>query len=157
MYRDQRICVVMPAYNEAKLVGAVLDRIPDYVDTVLVVNDGSTDETPNIARERGALVVTHNMNRGVGAAFHTGVDKALELGTDIMVTIDADGQFNPSDINKLVDPIIDETAEFVTASRFKDKKLVPKMPRTKYWGNIATSMPIILKKQLYSTDCNGVL
>jgi glycosyltransferase involved in cell wall biosynthesis len=155
MYRDQRICVVMPAYNEEKLIGGVLDRIPDYVDTVIVVNDGSTDETPNIARERGALVVTHNMNRGVGAAFHTGVDKALELGADIMVTIDADGQFNPSDISKLVDPIVDGTADFVTASRFKDKRLVPEMPKTKYWGNIAMSKLIsfLIEQRFFDVSC----
>jgi glycosyltransferase involved in cell wall biosynthesis len=155
MYRDQRICVVMPAFNEEKLIESVLDRIPDYVDTIVVVNDGSTDETPNIAKARGALVVTHNKNRGVGAAFHTGVDKALELTADIMATIDADGQFDPRDINRLIDPIIDGDAGFVTASRFKDKKLLPKMPRTKYWGNIAMSRLIsfLVGQRFFDVSC----
>jgi glycosyltransferase involved in cell wall biosynthesis len=155
MYRDQRICVVMPAYNEEKLIGGVLDRIPDYVDTIVVVNDGSTDETPNIAQAKGALVVTHSMNRGVGAAFHTGVDKALELNADVMATIDADGQFDPRDINRLIDPIIDGETDFVTASRFKDKKLLPKMPRTKYWGNIAMSrlISLLVGRRFFDVSC----
>jgi glycosyltransferase involved in cell wall biosynthesis len=145
----------MPAYNEEKLIGGVLDRIPDYVDTIVVVNDGSTDETPNIAQAKGALVVTHNKNRGVGAAFHAGVDKALELTADIMATIDADGQFDPRDIKKLIDPIIDGDADFVTASRFKDKKLLPKMPRTKYWGNIAMSrlISLLIGQRFFDVSC----
>lgn len=145
----------MPAYDEEKLIGGVLDRIPDYVDTIVVVDDGSTDETSNIAKARGALVVTHSMNRGVGAAFHTGVDTALELNADIMVTIDADGQFDPRDINKLVDPIIDGKADFVTASRFKDKKLAPKMTKIKYWGNIAMSRLIsfLIDQRFFDVSC----
>lgn len=155
MYRDQKICVVMPAFNEEKLIRGVLDRMPDYVDTIVVVDDGSTDETPHIAQAKGALVVTHNMNRGVGAAFHTGVNKALGLNADVMVTIDADGQFDPRDINKLVDPIIDGKADFVTASRFKDKRLVPKMSRTKYLGNIAMSKLIsfLIGQRFFDVSC----
>ena len=155
MYKDKRICVVVPAYNEEKLIGSVLDRIPDFVDTLVVVNDGSTDETPNIARAKGALVVTHNINRGVGVAFHTGVNKALELTADIMVTIDADGQFDPQDIYKLIDPIIDDDADFVTASRFKKKEFVPKMSRSRYWGNIAMSKLIsfLIGKKFYDVSC----
>ena len=155
MYRDQKICVVMPAFNEEKLIGGVLDRMPDYVDTIVVVDDGSTDETPHIAQAKGALVVTHNMNRGVGAAFHTGVNKALGLNADVMVTIDADGQFDPRDINKLVDPIIDGKADFVTASRFKDKKMAPKMSRIKYWGNIAMSKLInfLIGQRFFDVSC----
>jgi glycosyltransferase involved in cell wall biosynthesis len=145
----------MPAYNEERLIGSVLDRMPDYVDTIVVVNDGSTDTTPNIAKAKGAFVVTHKMNRGVGAAFHTGVNKALELTADIMVTIDADGQFDSRDINKLIDPIIDGDADFVTASRFKDKKLVPKMSRIKYWGNIAMSKLIsfLIGQRFFDVSC----
>jgi glycosyltransferase involved in cell wall biosynthesis len=155
MHRDQKICVVMPAYNEEKLIEGVFDRMPDNVDTIVVVNDGSTDKTPNIAQAKGALVVTHNVHRGVGAAFHTGVDKALELNADVMVTIDADGQFDPRDINRLIDPIIDGKADFVTASRFIEKKFVPKMSRTKYWGNIAMSRLIsfLIGQRFFDVSC----
>jgi glycosyltransferase involved in cell wall biosynthesis len=145
----------MPAFNEEKLIGGVLDRIPDYVDTIVVVDDGSTDETPHIARAKDDLVVTHNINRGVGAAFQTGVDKALELNADIMVTIDADGQFDPKDINQLIDPISDGDADFVTASRFKEKKLAPTMSRLKYWGNIGISRLIsfLTGQKFYDVSC----
>ena len=155
MYRERKICVVMPAFNEAKLIGGVLDRMPDYVDTIVVVDDGSTDETPHIAQAKGDFLVTHNVNRGVGAAFHTGVDKALELNADIMVTIDADGQFDPKDINQLIDPICDGEADFVTASRFKDKRLAPTMPRLKYWGNIGISRLIsfLTGQKFYDVSC----
>jgi glycosyltransferase involved in cell wall biosynthesis len=155
MYRDKKICVVVPAYNEEKLIGSVLDSMPDFVDTIVVVNDGSTDETSNIAQAKGALIVTHSKNRGVGAAFHSGINKALELTVDIMVTIDADGQFDPQDIYKLIDPIIDDNADFVTASRFKNKELVPKMSKIRYWGNIAVSKLIsfLIGKRFYDVSC----
>jgi glycosyltransferase involved in cell wall biosynthesis len=155
VYREKTVCAVVPAYNEAKFIGGVLDRMPDYVDTIVVVDDGSRDETPHIARAKGALVVTHNINRGVGAAFHTGVDKALKLNVDIMVTIDADGQFDPKDIDTLIDPISDGSADFVTASRFKDKNLAPTMSRIKYWGNIGMSRLIsfLTGQKFYDVSC----
>jgi glycosyltransferase involved in cell wall biosynthesis len=81
------------------------------------------------------VVVDHEKNRGVGSSFHTGTRKALTLDPDIMVNIDADGQFNPEDITKLIEPIVSREAEFVTASRFKDPEYYPKMSKAKFIGN----------------------
>jgi len=135
-----KLVVQLPALNEEKSIERVLDSIPleiSGVDEVvkLVVDDGSTDRTAELARAKGAVVVSHVRNRGVGAAFRTGLAKATDLGADIIVTIDADGQFNTADIPKLIDPILKGEADFVTASRFLDPALVPEMPAAKRWGN----------------------
>jgi glycosyltransferase involved in cell wall biosynthesis len=136
VYKDKRLLVIIPAYNEAATIGDTIRAIPPYVDTVVVVDDGSVDGTSAIAAEHGAIVRRHPRNRGVGSAFSTGINAAREIDPDIVVNMDADGQFNPADIMKLVDPIVAGTADFVTASRFKDPGLTPKMNPVKYWGNL---------------------
>lgn len=155
MYKGHKICVVIPAYNEERLIGGVIDKIPEYVDHVVVIDDGSTDATAKVARDKGAIVVSHRKNRGVGAAFQTAVQKTLELKSDVMVNVDADGQFDPGDIWILIDPIIDGEADVVTASRFKDKNLMPRMPWSKYLGNIAMSwlISLLTGQRLYDVSC----
>lgn len=155
MYDGQKICVILPAYNEEPSIGAVLDRIPDYVDEIVVVDDGSTDRTAEIAREKDAIVVGHSRNKGVGTAFHTGVRTALELNADVMVNMDADGQFDPRDIERLIEPIVRGEADFVTASRFVDPKITPKMPRIRHWGNIAMSglVSFLVGERFYDVSC----
>lgn len=135
-----RLIAQIPALNEEKSIERVVSTIPREIPgvdevIVLVVDDGSWDRTADLARAAGAVVVSHAQNRGVGAAFRTGLAKATDLGADIVVTLDADGQFNPADIPKLIDPILKGEADFVTASRFMDPALVPEMPATKRWGN----------------------
>lgn len=136
------LCVIIPALNEEATLGKVMTqirevRLPAPVDAcaLVVVDDGSTDRTAEIAAELGAAVVQHPRNRGVGRAFHSGLEKALALGADVVVNIDADGQFNPADIPQLIGPIIQGRADFCTASRFKDPALEPEMPPVKRWGN----------------------
>lgn len=135
-----KLIVQLPALNEEKTIAQVIASIPrnlpgiDEVQ-VVVVNDGSSDRTEELARAAGAVVVSHEKRRGVGAAFRTGLMKSTELGADIVVTIDADGQFNPDDIATLIAPILKGEADFVTGSRFVDPALVPEMPAIKRWGN----------------------
>jgi Glycosyl transferase family 2 len=104
-FRD-RIAVVVPAYNEADSVGQVLDRIPTEVcgvpTAVLVVDDGSRDATGDIARQHGAVVARHVINRGGGAALRTGYRLMAASGATIVVTLDADGQHLPSEMERLV-------------------------------------------------------
>ena len=102
---------------------------------VLVVDDGSSDKTAVVAAEAGARVIRHDMPRGVGAAFHTALAFATGQGVDLLVTIDADGQFDPRDIPAVVAPVVAGDADFVTASRFADPQLEPRMPALKRWGN----------------------
>ena len=101
---------------------------------MLVVDDGSTDETADLAREQGATVLSHWRNEGVGAAFQTAVNYAWENRADILVGIDADGQFEPNEISMLIEPILAGEAEMVVGDRFHSGK-PEHMPRTKFWGN----------------------
>ena len=155
-----KLIVQIPALNEERTIAEVIARIPRPIPGidaigVVVVDDGSTDRTGEIARGAGAEVVRHEKPRGVGAAFRSGLEASSRLGADIIVTIDADGQFNPEDIPKLVEPILRGEAEFVTASRFKDPALVPEMPPMKRWGNdvIARWISRIIRKKFDDVSC----
>jgi len=114
----QNITVVLPAFNEEVSIGSIVLLTMHYCDNVIVVDDGSTDRTAKIARDAGAHVIVHEVNKGKGAALKTGFTAAADLGADIIVTMDSDGQHNPSDIPRLVAPIRDGTAEMVNGSRY---------------------------------------
>ncbi len=134
------LLVAMPALNEQATIGDVVSRVPRDMKgvgvlEVLVVNDGSTDQTAREAEAAGASVIHHGQQCGVGAAFHTALNDAIARRADLIVTIDSDGQFDPADIPRLIAPVVDGTADFATASRFKDPALVPRMPWIKQWGN----------------------
>jgi len=138
------VLIYIPAYNEAAKIGEVIRSLPDSLPNVeqvgkLVVDDGSTDGTAKIAEDAGAGVVRHEMNRGVGGAFHTALESALKLGADILVSIDADGQFDPAEIEKLIAPIMEGRADLVTGNRFASGQKPGNMPKVRYWGNLAMS------------------
>jgi len=135
-----QLLVGIPAYNEASTIADVVGSIPRTINGVevvhvVVVDDGSVDDTGNLAREAGADVVRHAKNSGLGVAFQSLVRYALESRADLLVTIDADGQFNSDHIPQLIDPILSGNAMVCTASRFMDPDLIPEMPRIKRWGN----------------------
>ena len=113
-----KIVVVIPAYNEAAVIGQVVIAVKKYIETIVVVNDGSRDTTALIARDSGALVVTHAINRGYGAATMTGIYQALRMNADIIITLDADGQFDPADIVHLMNPPLNNQADIVIGNRF---------------------------------------
>jgi glycosyltransferase involved in cell wall biosynthesis len=155
-----KLVVQIPALNEEITIADVIKRIPKQFDgvdeiQVLVVDDGSTDNTAQLAREVGAIVVSHETCKGVGAAFRTGVSKSSELNADVIVTIDADGQFDPNDISKVIAPVINGSADFVTASRFMDEDLAPVMPKAKRFGNdmIAHWLSSMIKKKFFDVSC----
>lgn len=123
-----RLIVNLPAFNEEEKIGNTVGRIPrilEGVDEILVqvVDDGSRDRTAVIAQEAGAdFVYSNGVNRGIGKTFRYAVESALANGADIMVNIDADGQFDPLDIEKLVRPILSGQADLVSADRFSYHK-----------------------------------
>jgi len=155
MYKNKKIAVVIPAYNEEKDIGQVIDRIPDYIDKIIVIDDGSNDQTASISKNKGAVVISHFKNKGVGAAFNTGVKEILKLKIDIMINIDADNQFNPEDIEKLIIPIHNKQADFVTASRFIDKDYYPRMSNIKFLGNkfMARFVSWLTGVRFYDVSC----
>jgi glycosyltransferase involved in cell wall biosynthesis len=114
----QNITVILPAFNEEVSIGSVVLLTRYYADSVIVVDDGSSDRTAEIARKAGAEVIVHEVNKGKGAALKTGFAAADNLGADIIVTMDSDGQHNPAEIPKLVDPIIKGEADMVNGSRY---------------------------------------
>ncbi len=154
------LIVQLPALNEARTIKEVIQSVPariDGIDTIriVVVDDGSSDETGALARQAGAHVLRHEQPRGVGAAFRTGVEYAIETDTDIIVTIDADGQFDPADIPSVLRPVVQGEADFVTASRFMDHALTPSMPRVKRWGNafMAHWISSLVKQRFHDVSC----
>ncbi len=119
-----KLIVNLPALNEEKNIGKTIKRIPKSfkgISEVLiqVIDDGSTDKTVEVAKKAGAhIVISHGRNLGLGKMFSTMRDSAVRCGADIIVNIDADGQFNPNDIQKVIDPIISGKADIVSADRF---------------------------------------
>jgi Glycosyl transferase family 2 len=119
-FRD-KVAVLVPAYNEAENIGHVLDRVPSEVcgreTSILVVDDGSRDGTGDIAAERGAAVARHVINRGGGAAVRTGYRLLVDSGAEIVVTLDADGQHLPSEMERLVEPVLSGKVDVAHGSR----------------------------------------
>ncbi len=117
------VTVLIPAFNEAERLPAVLAGLYalDDVARVVVVDDGSTDETTRVAKAGGATVLTLPFNQGYGAALQTGYKFALQCDTTLVVQMDADGQHVPADIPRLVDPVRDGEADLVIGSRFVEQ------------------------------------
>lgn len=123
-----KLIVNLPAYNEEEKIGQTIKRIPRKLNgvsevLVQVTNDGSKDKTVEVSRQAGAdIIISHNTNRGIGVVFKTAITNALDNGADIMVNIDADGQFDPNDIQKMIDPVLSGEADMVIADRFGEHK-----------------------------------
>lgn len=137
--QHNKLLIYMPALNEEENIQRVLANLPHAlpdVETVefLVVDDGSIDKTAELACASGAQVVSHGKNRGVGAAFRSAVQFALEHEANILVGIDADGQFDPAEIPGLIRPILNDQVDMVVGNRFV-LGIPTDMSRVKYWGN----------------------
>lgn len=113
-----KIIVIIPAYNEAKVIRNVIADVKKYGYEVVVIDDCSRDGTHQYAQKAGAFVLRHHVNRGQGAALATGMEYALSQGADIIVTFDADGQHCAREIQRVIHPIITKEADVVLGSRF---------------------------------------
>ena len=122
--RKRKIVAAIPCFDECRCIGSVVVMAKKYVDQVVVIDDGSSDATAEVASEAGAAVYQHVRNRGYGAAIRTALEKGKELGAEVLVILDGDGQHDPKDVPKLVKPILDGKADVVIGSRFlgQDKK-----------------------------------
>ena len=119
--------IIIPAYNEEKSIGNVIDSLKQHnYNNIVVVDDGSKDNTYRIAKEKGVHALRHIINRGQGAALQTATDYALLQGANIIVHFDADGQHNPKQIINLIQPIINNEAQATLGSRFLSKQKLPR-------------------------------
>lgn len=138
-----KLVVTIPAYNEEKTIANVITEIPQEIEgiesvEVLVIDDGSTDETIKQATEAGAdRILSHRGNEGLGIAFRDGLEAALEMGADLIVNIDGDGQYNAKEIPRLIKPLLENKADIVLG--WRDIDSLDFMPKGKKIGNkIAT-------------------
>lgn len=139
MYKDRRIAVVIPAHNEAPHVSGVVTGVPDYVDHILVIDDCSNDETLAIAtatKDPRVAGWRSPANLGVGGATILGYEKALEIGCDVAVKMDGDGQMSPEHLHLLLDAIIEEDYDYAKGNRFLAGESLQAMPRHRLIGNI---------------------
>ena len=138
------IVAVIPAYNEEGLIESTLRSIPDFVRTVIVVDDASRDATPQIVsrlaeEDPRVVLLRHEHNRGIGGGMVTGYERALELGADIVVKMDADGQMSPDDLPALLRPLVRGEADYAKGNRFHDFGALRRMPAVRRMGNMALS------------------
>jgi glycosyltransferase involved in cell wall biosynthesis len=143
MVDGKRVAVVVPAYNEEKLLPATIAGVPNFVDRIYVVDDASTDETAAGAREVGdsrVEVIEHERNRGVGAAIATGYRRAITERIDVTCVMAADGQMDPGDLAALVEPVARGEVEYAKANRLFTGQAWKLIPRSRYLGNAVLSL-----------------
>ncbi len=142
MLYDQRLVVVVPAYNTGRRVLGVLATLPPFVDAVVVVNDASTDDTSGVldtVTDPKVTVLTHGVNRGVGAAIATGYLHALDTGADLVAVMAGDGQMDPADLASLAEPVALGRADYAKGDRLSYPGCFHRMPWSRWVGNLALS------------------
>jgi glycosyltransferase involved in cell wall biosynthesis len=143
MLEGKTVAVVVPAHDEESLVGTTLGGIPAFVDSVIVVDDGSSDATAERARSFGdprVEVIEHERNRGVGAAIVSGYRRALEQHADVVCVMAADNQMDPADLVTLVQPVARGELDYAKANRLFTGQAWDLIPRTRYLGNAVLSL-----------------
>jgi glycosyltransferase involved in cell wall biosynthesis len=158
MYKDQMVWVVIPAYNEAGVLKEVLGELRDYnrLYNIVVVDDGSSDETVSVASGFDVHILRHPVNLGEGAAIATGIEYALLEKADVVVTFDADGQMSAEDIGAVVNEVLEEGVDVALGSRFLTAR--PKgMPRMKKIGLKLATMLTRISTGLKITDTHNGL
>ena len=128
-----RVIAIIPAYNEERVIGSMILKTLPMVDEILVIDDGSTDLTADIAVRAGATVIRHGVNQGKGVALRTGFRHARERHPDAVVTLDGDGQHAPNEIPAVVRPVIEQRADIVVGSRYLEP--TSDVPLARVWGH----------------------
>jgi glycosyltransferase involved in cell wall biosynthesis len=138
VFDQAQIAVVVPAYNEALHIARTVRSVPSYVDRVVVVDDGSIDQTGALALAVGdprVQVVRHAHNRGVGAALRTGYAHAFEAGADVVAVMAGDGQMHPDDLHALLAPVLAGEADYAKGDRLSHPQARARMPLSRFVGN----------------------
>lgn len=145
MYKDKSVCVVVPAYNEETQILKVIDSMPDFVDLMVIVDDASTDGTAAVIRERAAvnrriILLVHESNQGVGGAIATGYKRARDDGFDVTAVMAGDGQMDPEDLPRILDPIVEGQADYAKGNRLFFGDAWNMIPHYRYLGNSTLSL-----------------
>jgi glycosyltransferase involved in cell wall biosynthesis len=141
MYKDKSVCVVVPAYNEEKLIGKVIETMPDYVDKIVIVDDRSSDGTVEIVRkfasEAGGriILIEHKKNEGVGGAIASGYKWARDNRMDATAVMAGDAQMNPEDLPKLLEPVVNGEIDYAKGNRLFTGNAWNVIPKIRYLGN----------------------
>ena len=155
MYRGNRIAVVVPAYNEEQLITETLTTIPEYVDKIYAVNDGSSDDTAQIidtlAERDSRIIPIHQKNQGVGSAIVSGYNHSLDDRIDITAVMAGDNQMDPAHLPSLLDPIVDGDADYTKGNRLYDSNFKKGMSVWRLTGN--TMLTVLTK---FSSGCYNV-
>jgi glycosyltransferase involved in cell wall biosynthesis len=144
MYRDKVIAVIVPAYNEEKLIGKVLKTVPTFIDHIVVVDDASSDRTGEVVRthqqeDSRIIYLCHTKNEGVGGAIVTGYKWARDNEISISVVMAGDAQMDPKDLPKLLDPVVDGEVDYSKGNRLFTGRAWRVIPKTRYLGNAVLS------------------
>ena len=147
MYRDKSVAVVVPCFNEETQVDSlVIKRMPTFIDAIIVVNDKSSDQTSEVVKatkefSKGWVkLIEHEVNQGVGGAIATGYKWARDHDYDIAVVMAGDGQMDPKDLPAVLDPIVDDVADYTKGNRLVTGDAIHKIPKIRFFGNAALSL-----------------
>ena len=150
-----KIFIVMPAYNEEKIIAKVIHGLKKHkFQNIIVIDDGSEDNTSKIAKQEGVIVYRHPINRGLGGALGTGIKAGILEDADIIVTFDSDGQHDPKDINRVIAPIVKGKAQVVIGSRLINPKGMPWIRRI---GNFGLNIITYVLFGIWTTDSQSGL
>jgi len=145
MFNEKSICVVVPAYNESSQIGNVIESMPDFVDSIVIVDDGSQDDTIEIIRQHQIKhnrveLIRHPENKGVGGAISTGYKWARDKGYDVTAVMAGDGQMDPAELEKIIKPIVESSADYVKGNRLFYGDAWSMIPHYRYIGNAFLSL-----------------
>jgi len=140
MLKNKSVAVIVPAYNEEKLIGKVISTMPEFVDKIIVINDASNDRTKSIVQEfmkeeNNILLLNHESNEGLGKSLIDGYLKSLELEVDIVAVMAGDAQMDPMDLPNVLAPIAEGRADYVKGNRLLADEAIQLMPKYRFFGN----------------------
>jgi glycosyltransferase involved in cell wall biosynthesis len=145
MYKNKKICAVVPAYNEETQIGKVIDTMPEYVDKIVIIDDKSKDRTIEIInrykKKNGKIVlIEHPKNQGVGGAIASGYKWSRDNDMDIAVVMAGDNQMDPENLTDLLDPVVDGEVDYSKGNRLFSGEAFKKIPKIRYFGNSFLSL-----------------
>ncbi len=147
MYKDKKIAVVIPAYNEERMIEHVVKTMPDFVDHMVIVDDGSKDNTIEIVKQLRSLqppdriiLIEHQKNKGVGGAISSGYLWARDQGIDVTAVMAGDGQMNPDELERVIKPVAEGVVDYVKGNRLFTGRAWHRIPKRRYIGNAVLSL-----------------